>query len=90
MYSRRKCGLCDKARAVILAERERAAFEFHEVLIDGHDDLEREYGLRVPVLEINGVEQFEFQVDSERLTELLRGGGAGREGTVRRREGPAR
>ena len=83
MYSRRTCGLCDKARAVILAEQEQTAFEFQELFIDGDEKLEEEYGLRVPVIEIDGVEQFEFQVDGERLTELLCGSGAGWEGPVR-------
>ena len=71
MYSRRRCGLCDKARAVVLGERERTAFEFREVFIDGDDELEREYGLRVPVVEVDGEEQFEFEVDRARLADLL-------------------
>jgi hypothetical protein len=71
MYSRRRCGLCDEARAVILAERERTPFAFEEVLIDGDDDLEREYGLRVPVVEVNGTEEFEFHVDGSRLREMV-------------------
>lgn len=73
MYSRRRCGLCDEAREVILAERRRgAAFEFDEVFIDGDDELERAHGLRVPVVEIDGVERFETFVDAGRLRRLLR------------------
>lgn len=71
MYSRRRCGLCDEARQAILGERERAAFRFEEVFIDGDDGLEREYGLRVPVVEVNGREEFEFFVDRGALGELL-------------------
>ena len=52
MYSRRTCGLCDKARAVILTERERVPFRFEEITIDGDDELERRYGDRVPVVEV--------------------------------------
>jgi glutaredoxin-like protein DUF836 len=63
MYSRRPCGLCDLARAVLLAERERTPFIFEEVFIEGHDELERAHGLRVPVIEIDGVERFEATVD---------------------------
>jgi hypothetical protein len=74
MYSRRACGLCDKARAVILAERDRASgsFRFDEVFIDGDDDLERTYGIRVPVVEVNGAEEFEIAVEPIRLRRLLR------------------
>jgi glutaredoxin len=70
MYSRGTCGLCDEARAVILAVRGRRSFEFEEILIDGDESLERNYGLRVPVVEVDDVEQFEFTVDPSTL-ELL-------------------
>lgn len=75
MYSRRTCGLCDEARAVILAERSRSPFEFDEVFIDGDDALEGEYGLRVPVVEVDGVEEFEFAVEPGRFAELVRRSG---------------
>src|SRR6266511_5345630 len=42
MYSRRACHLCDEARAVLLAERERSSFAFEEIFIDGDDRLEHE------------------------------------------------
>jgi glutaredoxin-like protein DUF836 len=71
MYSRRTCGLCDEAREVILAARDQLRFGFDEVFIDGNDSLEREYGLRVPVVEVDGVEEFEFAVDPARFVELL-------------------
>ena len=73
MYSRRNCHLCDDARAVIVAVRQRIAFRFDERFIDGRDDLERDYGLRVPVIEVDGVEEFEYVVDGSRLEDLLRG-----------------
>jgi hypothetical protein len=71
MYSRRRCGLCDEARAVILAERDRTPFEFEEVSIDGDDGLERAHGLRVPVVEVDGREAFETFVDRQALARLL-------------------
>jgi glutaredoxin len=72
MYSRTTCHLCDEARAVILGERERTGFDFEEVLIDGDDHLEREYGLRVPVVEVDGAEEFEFVVELRRFARLIR------------------
>jgi hypothetical protein len=72
MYSRRTCGLCDEARAVIDAQRARGpSFGFREVFIDGDEDLERQYGLRVPVVEVDGREEFEYRVDHGRLAALL-------------------
>jgi glutaredoxin len=72
MYSRSTCHLCDEARAVVLAERHRTDFDFEEILIDGHEELERDYGLRVPVVEVSGVEEFEFVVDPEWFARLVR------------------
>jgi glutaredoxin len=73
MFSRRTCGQCDKARAVILAERGRTPFEFEEVWIDGDDALQDAHGLRVPVVEIDGVEEFETFVDPGRFRYLVGG-----------------
>jgi hypothetical protein len=71
MYSRRTCGLCDKARTVVLSVREGSPFEFDEVFVDGDDGLERAYGLRVPVVEVNGEDAFEYEVDPEGLRALV-------------------
>jgi Glutaredoxin-like domain (DUF836) len=72
MYSRRRCHLCDDARAVLLAQLASTPFTFDERFIDGDDDLEKSYGLRVPVVEIDGVEEFEYLVDATALRSLLR------------------
>jgi len=72
MYSRRTCGLCDEARAVVEAERRRTEFSFEERYIDGDDRLELDYGLRVPVVLVDGEERFEYRVDPGALAALLR------------------
>jgi glutaredoxin len=71
MYSRRACGLCDRAREVILRVRDQVPFDYEEVLIDGDDVLERDYGVRIPVVVVGGREQFELHVDPERLRALV-------------------
>jgi Glutaredoxin-like domain (DUF836) len=71
MYSRRRCGLCDEARAVIEGVGRGFPMSFDEVFIDGDDDLERRYGLRVPVVEVAGEEAFEFTVDAGALAARL-------------------
>jgi hypothetical protein len=72
MYSRRRCGLCDEARAVIESVGREVPMSFDEVFIDGDDDLERRYGVRVPVVEVAGEEAFEFTVDAGALAARLR------------------
>jgi hypothetical protein len=71
LYSRLQCGLCDEARTVILTVRGEVPFEFEEVLIDGDDTLERDYGIRIPVVVVDGREEFEIRVDGERLRALV-------------------
>jgi glutaredoxin len=73
MYSRRTCGLCDKARAALESVRARVPFTFDEVMIDGDDALEERYGLRVPVVEVDGREAFEYEVAPADLERLLTG-----------------
>jgi hypothetical protein len=73
MYSRRRCGLCDEARAVILEQQDRAPFEFEEVFVDDDDGLELRYGVRVPVVEVDGEERFEYHVDPTVLASALKG-----------------
>ena len=74
LYSRPGCHLCDVARGVLMAERERTPFDLGEISIEGDDELELAYGIRIPVVEIDGREVFEIEVDRAELTRLLRAG----------------
>jgi hypothetical protein len=71
LFSRARCHLCDVAREAILAQRGRFSFGFEEVDVEGDDDLELEYGIRVPVVEIDGEEAFEISVDPVELARIL-------------------
>jgi glutaredoxin len=73
MYTRDACGLCDEARRVLLAERQRTPFELEEIDVEGDDRLELEYGLRIPVVLVDGVELFELSVDPAVLARALEG-----------------
>lgn len=74
LYSRAGCHLCDAARDVLLAERSRSPFDLVEVDVGGDDDLERRYGIRIPVVEIDGEERFEYEVDAAALVAIVQGG----------------
>jgi len=71
LYTRAGCHLCDTARDVLLAERSRTPFELVEVDVAADDHLEREYGIRIPVVEIDGVERFEYEVDPAELLAIV-------------------
>lgn len=73
LYSRSSCHLCDEARDVLISVREQLPFELEEVLIDDDLSLERAYGLRVPVVLVDGEEAFEVTVDRAELRRILSG-----------------
>jgi hypothetical protein len=73
LYSRPGCGLCDEAREVILRERRRTPFGFREVDVSGDDALELEYGIRIPVVLVDGEEAFELHVDPSEFGAAVRG-----------------
>ena len=71
LYTREGCGLCETAKQVLLAERERTPFDLEEIDVDGNDDLEMEYGIRIPVVLVDRVELFELVVDPDALARAL-------------------
>jgi glutaredoxin len=71
LYFRPGCHLCDVAREAILSQRERHGFEFEEIDIEADEELELEYGIRIPVVEVDGEEAFEVTVDAERLAQMV-------------------
>ena len=76
LYTRPGCHLCDVAREVVLSLRQRLGFAFDEIDIEGDDELELEYGIRIPVIEVDGEEEFEVTVDPGQLAALLAEPGA--------------
>jgi hypothetical protein len=72
LYSRPGCGLCDEAREVILSEAALTPFTFEEVDVSGDDALELEYGIRIPVVLVDGEEAFEVRVPAAEFASALR------------------
>ena len=56
----------------LLAERVATPFDLVEIDVAGDDELERTYGIRIPVVEIDGEERFEYEVDAAELASILR------------------
>ena len=71
LFSRPGCHLCDVAREAIEAVRRRVPFAFEEVDIERDEALELEYGIRIPVVGVDGQEHFEVTVDPAELTRLV-------------------
>ena len=73
LYGKPGCHLCDDARTIVLAVRDEREFELREVDVSVDPELHRAYGERIPVVEIDGREEFQYHVDPRRLHDLLAG-----------------
>jgi len=67
LYARAGCHLCDDAREIVLGVRASAPFAFEEIDIETSDALVRDYGVRIPVVTVDGEELFEYSVDAAAL-----------------------
>jgi glutaredoxin len=72
LYTRAGCHLCEDAERVLLAERAATPFRLVTVDVDGDPELARRYGVRVPVVAVDGAELFEYEVPAELLRARLR------------------
>lgn len=75
LYTRAGCHLCEAAAAVLAAERARSPFALDVVDVDADPQLAHRYGVRVPVVAVDGVEEFEYEVPPDLLRARLRAGG---------------
>jgi glutaredoxin len=73
LYTRAGCHLCEHAEQVLRNEQRTIPFALVTVDIDGDPELARRYGVRVPVVAVDGVELFEYEVPPNLLRAHLRG-----------------
>lgn len=71
LFSRPGCGLCATAREVLDTERARTAFDLEELDVSTDEALERAYGIRIPVVLVDGREIAEIALDPEVLRAAL-------------------
>ena len=71
IYSRPGCHLCDQAKAVIEAYRSRYSLELETINVESSVELEKRYGMDIPVVVINGTEAFRHHVNAAELERKL-------------------
>jgi glutaredoxin len=71
LYGRPGCHLCDEARAVLERVRTTHPFRLEEVDIETDDALFKRFLERIPVIAVDGEEQFELFVEDEALKRTL-------------------
>lgn len=78
IYTRSGCGLCLRAEQLVAREARRATVTTIDV--DRAEDLIRRYGVRVPVIEVDGIEVAELEVAPGVVKRALRAARRGRSG----------
>lgn len=71
LYSREECHLCEQARDVIISLQKEFPISLTEIDIDEDPSLKKKYGLKIPVIAINGEVIFESNIDIDRLKSYL-------------------
>lgn len=72
VYTRDGCGLCREAEQLVA--REARGHDVRLVDVDADPDLQRAYNVRVPVVEVDGVEVAEGRLPPGALRTALRAG----------------
>jgi glutaredoxin len=76
LYTRVGCHLCEEAERVLREQRAVTPFRLDLVDVDRDPELVRRYGVRVPVVAVDDVELFEYEVPVDLLQARLGGIGA--------------
>jgi thioredoxin-like negative regulator of GroEL len=76
IYSRPGCHLCEEMKTLVtrVISQTRSAARLEEINVETDADLERQFGLEIPVLLLEGKKVAKFRVSEEVLTRLLTAG----------------
>jgi glutaredoxin len=72
LYSRPGCHLCDDMKAVVRRASTSVPLELEEIDISGNAELERLYGVEIPVLLVDGKKVAKYRIGEGELLRVLR------------------
>ena len=73
LYSRPGCHLCDEMKTAVAKLAETDPIDLEEVDISTDAELERRYGLEIPVLLVDGKKAAKYRVSDEELRRIVQG-----------------
>lgn len=76
LYTRVGCHLCEEAERVLRQEQAAGRFRLELVDVDRDPELARRYGVRVPVVALDGEDLFDYEVPVDLLRARLGSVGA--------------
>ena len=73
LYSRPGCHLCDDMKATVATLAEAVPIALEVIDISNNPELERQYGLEIPVLLVEGRKAAKYRVGVEELRRIVQG-----------------
>ncbi len=71
LYGKKECCLCDEAMEILQKVQMSLPFELEKRDISDDRELLEKFGLKIPVIFVDGVEAFKYRVSENRLRALL-------------------
>lgn len=71
LYGKKECCLCDEAMEVLDRVRASFPFELEKIDISASPELLQEFGLKIPVIFVDGKRAFNYRVNENKLRALL-------------------
>jgi glutaredoxin len=72
LYGKAECCLCDEAMEVLRKVDAVVPFDLEKIDISRNPALLEEFGLKIPVIFVDGIQAFKYRVNEGRLLALLR------------------
>jgi Glutaredoxin-like domain (DUF836). len=72
LYTKPGCHLCEEAKTQIRAANCSELYELEEVNIETDPTLMELYGLKIPVITINGTEAFKYRVSPTEFRQMIK------------------
>ncbi len=74
LYGKKECCLCDEAMEILQKVALSVPFDLEKIDISDNQELLAEFGLKIPVIFVDGVQAFKYRVNEARLRALLHAG----------------
>ena len=71
LYGKKECCLCDDAMEILQKVNASLPFDLEKRDISDDGELLERFGLKIPVIFVDGVEVFKYRVNENRLRVLL-------------------
>jgi thiol-disulfide isomerase/thioredoxin len=73
LYGKKECCLCDEAMEVLQRVNASVPFDIEKIDVSSNPELLEKFGLKIPVIFVDGAEAFKYRVNEGKLRFMLTG-----------------